>query len=58
MLVFGIDVPLVEILFALAILIFLILAEVIVILALMIKKMNRMKELEDEEREVLKGSRR
>lgn len=40
MLVFGTDVPLIEIIFSLAILTFLILAEVIIILALMIKRMN------------------
>jgi hypothetical protein len=45
MLVFGIDVPLVEVIFALAIIIFILLVESIVIISLLIKQMNKSKKL-------------
>ena len=45
MLIFGIDVPLIEIIFVLALVIFIILIEVIVIVSLLIKQMNKSKQL-------------
>ena len=45
MLVFGIDIPLVEVIFALAIIIFILLVESIVIISLLIKQMNKSKKL-------------
>ena len=45
MLAFGVDVPLIEIVFALALIIFILLIETIVILSLLMKQMNKSKEL-------------
>lgn len=45
MLVFGIDVPLVEVLFTLVIIIFLLLLEAVIIQALLMKQINRTKQL-------------
>jgi len=47
MLVFGVDIPLVEVIFALAIIIFLILIESIVVIAMLIKQMNKSKKLSE-----------
>ncbi len=45
MLAFGVDVPLVEIIFALALIIFVLLIETIVIISLLMKQMHKSKEL-------------
>ncbi len=45
MLVFGVEVPLVEVIFALALVTFVILVEVIIIISLLIKQTNKSKEL-------------
>jgi hypothetical protein len=45
MLAFGVDVPLIEIIFALALIIFILLVETIVILSLLMKQMNKSKDL-------------
>ncbi|MBT4538970.1 hypothetical protein HOI26_01995 [Candidatus Woesearchaeota archaeon] len=45
MLVFGIDIPLVEIVFTFAIIMFLLLVEVIVIISLQVKQLNKTKEV-------------
>ncbi len=47
MLVYGIDIPLVEVILAFAIIIFIILAEAIVIIALMVKQLNKTRNLGD-----------
>ena len=47
MLVYGIDIPLVEVILAFAIIIFIILAEAIIIIALMVKQLNKTKNLGD-----------
>jgi len=47
MLVFGVDIPLVEVIFALAIIIFLILVESIVVIAMLLKQMNKSKKLSE-----------
>ena len=48
MLVFGVDVPLVELILALAIIMFILLFEVIVVLSLVIKQLNKTKKQEEE----------
>lgn len=45
MLVFGYDVPLIEIVFALAIIMFILFVEVIIVIILLIKEMNKTKHL-------------
>ena len=45
MLVFGVDIPLVELMLTFLIIIFLILVEVIIVLALQLKHLKKMKEL-------------
>jgi hypothetical protein len=45
MLVFGVDIPLVEIVFTLAIVIFILLIEAIVVIALLVKQLNKTKKL-------------
>ncbi|MBT4935630.1 hypothetical protein HOL21_02465 [Candidatus Woesearchaeota archaeon] len=45
MLVFGIDVPLVEVVFSLAIIMFLLLVESIVVISLLVKQLNKTKML-------------
>jgi len=45
MLVFGIDVPLVEVVFALAIIMFLLLVESIIVISLLVKQLNKTKTL-------------
>ncbi len=47
MIVFGIDIPLVEVLLALAIIVFLLLAEAIIVLALLLRQMNKTKKLSE-----------
>ena len=47
MLVFGIDIPLVEVILVFALIIFIILLEAIVIIALMVKQLNKTKKLGD-----------
>ena len=47
MLVFGIDVPLIEVILALAIVMFLLLVESIVIISLLVKHLNKTKRLGD-----------
>jgi len=47
MLVFGIDIPLVEVILALAIILFLLLIEAIVVIALMVKQLNKTKNLSE-----------
>ena len=45
MLVFGVDVPLMEMMLAFAIIIFLLLIEAIVVIALLVKQLNKTKKL-------------
>jgi hypothetical protein len=45
MLIFGADIPLVEVVFGLAVIIFMILLEVIVLVLLMLKQMQKTKQL-------------
>ena len=45
MLVFGVDVPLIEIVFILAIILFFVLIEVIIIVSMLIKQTNKAKDL-------------
>ena len=45
MLVFGVDVPLVEVIFTLALVIFFLLVESIIVVALLLKQMNKTKQL-------------
>jgi len=45
MLLFGVDVPLVEVVFALAVVMFILLIEMIIVISLMIKEMNKTKHL-------------
>ncbi|MEK6938177.1 MAG: hypothetical protein AABX04_03990 [Nanoarchaeota archaeon] len=45
MLVFGVDVPLIEVILALAIILFLLLVEAIVVIALLIKQLQKTKKL-------------
>ena len=45
MLVFGVDIPLVEVIFALGVIMFLILIESIVVISMLIKQMNKNKKL-------------
>ena len=47
MLIFGVDIPLVEVVFALAVIIFIILVELIVLVSLMLKQMHKTKQLGD-----------
>lgn len=47
MLVFGIDIPLVEILLIFTIVIFLLLVEAIIVISLMVKHLNKSKQLGD-----------
>ena len=47
MLVFGIDIPLVEVIFVLCIIIFLLLVESIVVISLLMKQMNKTNKLGD-----------
>ena len=47
MLVFGIDIPIVEIILAFALIIFILLVEAIVIIALMVKQLSKAKKLGD-----------
>ena len=47
MLVFGIDVPLIEVVFALAIVIFFLLVEAIVLIAMLINQSNKSRKLTD-----------
>ena len=47
MLVFGIDIPLVEVILVFALIIFIILLEAIVIIAMMVKQLNKTKKLGD-----------
>lgn len=45
MLLFGVDVPLIEIIFALAVIMFILLLEMIVVIALLLKEMQKTKHL-------------
>jgi hypothetical protein len=45
MLVFGVDIPLVEVVISLSVIIIIVLIEVIIIVSLMLKQMNKSKEL-------------
>jgi len=45
MLVFGVDVPLIELMLALAIILFLLLIEAIVVIALMVKQLHKSRQL-------------
>ncbi len=45
MLVFGIDIPLVEVVFALAIIIFILLIEIIILVSMMVKQLQKAKKL-------------
>lgn len=45
MLIFGVDIPLVEVIFAMAFVIFIILIELIVLVLLMLKQMHKTKQL-------------
>jgi hypothetical protein len=45
MLIFGVDVPLIEIVFALAVVMFILLLEMIVVIALLLKEMQKTKHL-------------
>ena len=45
MLVFGVDIPLVEVIFVLSIIIFILLIEAIVVISLLVKQMNKTKQL-------------
>ncbi|MFA6462354.1 MAG: hypothetical protein WCV90_08900 [Candidatus Woesearchaeota archaeon] len=47
MLVYGIDIPLIEVVLALSIILFLLLVEAIVVISLMIKQLNKTKSLAD-----------
>ena len=47
MLVYGIDIPLVEVILAFAIIIFIILVEAVIIITLMVKQLNKTKNLGD-----------
>ena len=47
MLVFGIDIPLIEVVFALAMIGFIILVEIIIVVVLLMKNLNKAKELGD-----------
>ncbi|MFH0701276.1 MAG: hypothetical protein V2A62_02475 [Candidatus Woesearchaeota archaeon] len=47
MLVFGVDVPLIEVILALTIILFLLLVEAIVVIALLIKQLQKTKQLGD-----------
>jgi len=47
MLVFGIEVPLVEIIFILAVIMFILLIEMIVVISLLLKEMNKTKHLSE-----------
>ncbi len=47
MLVFGIDIPLIEVVFALAMIGFIVLVEIIVVVVLLMKNLNKAKELGD-----------
>lgn len=45
MLVFGLDIPLVEVIFALAMIIFILLIEAVIVIGLLLKQMNKTKKL-------------
>ncbi len=45
MLVFGVDIPLMELVFSFAIILFLILIEAIIIISLLVKQLNKTKQL-------------
>ena len=45
MLVFGIDIPLIEVVFALAMISFVILVEIMIVVVLLMKNLNKAKEL-------------
>ncbi len=45
MLVFGVDVPLIEIVFILAIILFVVLIEVIIIISMLVRQTNKSKDL-------------
>ena len=45
MLMFGVDIPLVEIIFAIALIMFILLIETIVLITLLIKQINKTKKL-------------
>jgi hypothetical protein len=47
MLVFGVDVPLVEVIFAFAIIIFILFIEAVIVIGLLIKQMNKTKQLSE-----------
>ncbi len=47
MIVFGIDIPLVEVLLALAIIMFLLLAETVIVLALLLRQMSKTRKLSE-----------
>ena len=47
MLVFGVDIPLIEVVFALAMIGFIILVEIIIVVVLLMKNLNKAKELGD-----------
>jgi len=47
MLVFGVDIPLIEVVFALALISFVILVEIIVVVILLMQNLNRSKDLSD-----------
>jgi len=48
MLIFGIDVPLIEIMFVMGVILFILLIEVIFILSLLVKHLNKTKKLGEE----------
>lgn len=45
MLVFGVDIPLVEVVLAFSIIVFILLAEAVVIIALLMKQLSKMKKI-------------
>ena len=47
MLVFGLDIPLVEVIFALALIIFILLIEAVIVIGLLLKQMNKTKKLSE-----------
>lgn len=47
MLVFGVDVPLIEVILALAIISFILLIEALIVIAMLIKNMNKTKQLNE-----------
>lgn len=53
MLVFGVDIPLVEIMFVFAIIIFILLIETIIVLSLLVTQLNKAKKLSEGTEKIL-----